>query len=358
MNMLKLLPLELKRLLQSRFTWLVIALTAFSPVLGLILYKPASATTMLSIYLANPAIAGGAAGGILFGVLTICEWDRAARHRVEVLMDAVVSPLSLALVRLSALMVCALCAFALTLLAWLPISKGLIGAVFDLSDYALAYLLFMGLALPLGILAAAAAYQFCRRADLALLLFAAFAALSLTLWADNWQLCWLNPCVWALSDDFSNVRIFRSVGYMRLTWLLALSGMWTLSWLCVRQYGKGLLGSLRQNIRRIYRPAIVVILLACSGTAYAAQPFVDHSNLDETAMTFAELDYAEGVVCTARSAQVFPDVQAGTLSGQASYWFANTSGKEQVVAFGVTPGYEISHVQANGEDAPFTLSDY
>ena len=51
MNMLKLLPLELKRLLQSRFTWLVIALTAFSPVLELILYKPASATTMLSIYL-------------------------------------------------------------------------------------------------------------------------------------------------------------------------------------------------------------------------------------------------------------------------------------------------------------------
>ena len=92
---------------------------------------------------------------------------------------------------------------------------------------------------------------------------------------------------------------------MRLTWLLALSGMWTLSWLCVRQYGKGLLGSLRQNIRRIYRPAIVVILLTCSGTAYAAQPFVDHSNLDETAMTFAELDDAEGVVCTARSAQVF-----------------------------------------------------
>lgn len=47
--------------------------------------------------------------------------------------------------------------------------------MFDLSDYALAYLIFMGLALPLGILAAAAAYQFCRRADLALLLFAAFA---------------------------------------------------------------------------------------------------------------------------------------------------------------------------------------
>ena len=109
-------------------------------------------------------------------------------------------------------------------------------------DYVLAYLLFMGLSLPLAILAAAAAYQFTRRTDLSLVLFAAFAGLSLTVWADNWQLCWLNPCVWALSDDFSNFRIFRSVAYMRLTWLAALAGVWTLSYLCIRQYGKGLLG--------------------------------------------------------------------------------------------------------------------
>lgn len=58
-------------------------------------------------------------------------------------------------------------------------------------DYVLAYLLLMGLALPLSILAAAAAYQFTRRVDLSLVLFAAFAALSLTVWADDWQLCWL-----------------------------------------------------------------------------------------------------------------------------------------------------------------------
>ncbi len=38
---------------------------------------------------------------------------------------------------------------------------------------------------PLSILAAAAAYQFTRRADLSLVLFAAFAALSLTVWADE-----------------------------------------------------------------------------------------------------------------------------------------------------------------------------
>ena len=313
---------------------------------------------MLSLYLANPAIAGGVVGGILFGLLTIFELDRVSRSRADVLMDAAVSPLTMALVRLLALLAAAVVTVALTMLVWLPISMHLIGSVFGGMDYVLAYLLLMGLALPLSILAAAAAYQFTRRVDLSLVLFAAFAALSLTVWADDWQLSWLNPCVWALSDDFSNFRIFRSVAWMRLTWLAALAGVWMVSYLCIRQYGKGVLGSLAASVRRIYRPAIALLLLVCSGTAYAAQPLVDQSNPDEMAMTFYEVPYAENVVCSGRSAQVFPNTSTGSLSGTASYQFQNTSGQEQNVAFGINPGYTISNVQVNGADVPFSVSEY
>ena len=357
MKTLRLFPLELGRLLRSRLTWLVMLLTVLGPVVGLYLYQSA-VSTMNSLYLANPAIAGGIAGGILFGLLAILELDRACRSRVDILTDAVVSPLTTALTRLLALLTTAVLTTTLTMLVWLPISAGLIGAVFDMVDYVLAYLLFMGLALPLGVLAAASAYQFTRRADLSLVVFAAFCGLSLTVWAENWQLCWLNPCVWALSDDFSNFRIYRSVAYMRLTWLAGLAGVWTLSYLCIRQYGKGALGSLARSIRRAYRPVIAVTLLACSGTAYAAQPMVDNSNPDQTAMTFFEIPYLDGVICTGRSAQVFPDVSAGTVRGKASYSFENSSGQEQKVALGVTPGYTISNVRANGETVPFSVGDY
>ena len=357
MKTLRLFPLELGRLLRSRLTWLVMLLTVLGPVVGLYLYQSA-VSTMNSLYLANPAIAGGIAGGILFGLLAILELDRACRSRVDVLVDAVVSPLTAALTRLSALLTTAVLTTTLTMLVWLPISAGRIGAVFDLVDYVLAYLLFLGLALPLGVLAAASAYQFTRRADLSLVVFAAFCGLSLTVWAENWQLCWLNPCVWALSDDFSNFRIYRSVAYMRLTWLAGLAGVWTLSYLCIRQYGKGALGSLARSIRRAYRPVIAVTLLACSGTAYAAQPMVDNSNPDQTAMTFFEIPYLDGVICTGRSAQVFPDVSAGTVRGKAGYSFENSSGQEQKVALGVTPGYTISNVRANGETVPFSVGDY
>ena len=358
MNRIRLFSLELERLLRSRRVWLVILLTAASPAAGLILYKPAAAGTVLTAYLANPAIAGGAAGGILLGLLTVFELDRAGRCRADTLVEAAVSPLDMALARLLALILAAALALGVTMLAWLPITMALAGPVFGGTDYALAYLLLMGLALPLSILAAASAYQLTCRADLALVLFAAFAALSLTVWSDNWQLCWLNPCVWALSDDFSNLRIFRSVAWMRFTWLAALAGVWTVSWLCIRRYGKGLPGSLARNGRRARRPAAALLLLACSAAAFIAQPMVDRSNPDQTVMAFYEIPYAEGVVCTGRSAQVYPDTAAGTVSGRASYSFENTSGQEQSVALGVNPGYAISSVRVNGADAPFSVSDY
>lgn len=358
MKTLRNFSLELGRLLQSRLTWLVLLLTVISPVAGLTLYKPATAETMLSMYLANPAIAGGVVSGILFGLLTVYELDRSGRSRVDILMNAIVSPMRSALIRMLALIVTSLLGLILTMLVWLPVSFTQAGSVLDMTNYCLAYLLFMGLALPCSILAAAACYQFSQRADLSIVLFAAFAALSLTIWANNWQLCWLNPCVWALSDDFTNFRIFRSVLYMRLTWLAALSGVWVLSWCCIRQHGKGILGSLLRSSRRVYRPVIAVLLITCSGVAYAAQPIVDQSNPDETAMTFLEIPYLEGVVCTGRSAEVYPDTAAGTVTGRAAYRFLNSSGQAQTAAFGVTPGYTVSSVKANGEDVPFSVGDY
>ena len=357
MKTIRLFSLELGRLLRSRLTWLVILLTAVSPAAGLILYQPAYSDTMLSLYLANPALAGGVGGGILFALLTIFELDRTGRSRVDMLMDAAVSPHTMAWVRLLALLAGAVLATALTMAVWLPISLGLIGSVFTGTDYVLSYLLFLGLALPLSILAAASAYQITRRADLSLVLFAAFAGLSLTVWADQWQLCWLNPSVWAMSDDFTNFRLFRSVAYVRLTWLGILAGVWAVSYLCIRRYGKGLLGSLARGLRRLYRPAIALVLLACSGTAYAAQPFYDNSNPDLNAMELYNLDYAEGVTFLDRTVQVFPDTQAGTVEGRAVYRFQNASGQGWTVYFGVDPGYDLT-AAVDGEAVPAVRTGY
>ena len=145
MKTLKDFSFELSRLLQSRLTWLVLLLTAISPVAGLMLYKSATAETMLSMYLANPAIAGGVVSGILFGLLTVYELDRSGRSRVDILMNAIVSPMRSALIRMLALIVTALLGLFLAMLVWFPLTFALAGSVLDMTNYCLAYLLFMGL---------------------------------------------------------------------------------------------------------------------------------------------------------------------------------------------------------------------
>ncbi len=316
---------ELARLLRGRLTWLAAALTVLSPLAGLTVYRSASADTMQSLYVANPALAGGVLGGLFFALLTLCDCARTSRCRVEVLCDAAVSPLTAALARLMALLGTAALTLALTLLTWLPWTAHTVGAVFDGGDYLLAYLILMGLALPLCILLAGAAWQFTRRFDLSLVLVAALAALSLTIWRDNWQLCWLNPCVWALSDDFSNFRILRSAAYMRLTWLLGLAGLWALSYLCIRRYGRGPLGSLARTARRVYRPLLAAALLLlrlelCRSALHRPQqPGSQRHDLPDDGT-------AGGVACLRRSRPGHAGQQGGHGWRYGSYQLQNTTG--------------------------------
>ena len=103
--------LELTRLLQNRLTWLAVLLTALSPIAGLTVYHPlysnsesSYVTTMQGMYLANPALAGGVLGAVVFVILTVWSMDRLRRDGMEALTHAVVSPMTAALTRLGALL--------------------------------------------------------------------------------------------------------------------------------------------------------------------------------------------------------------------------------------------------------------
>ena len=145
---------------------------------------------------------------------------------------------------------------------------------------------------------------------------------------------------------------------MRLTWLTALAGIWALSLLCIRRYGKGLFGSLARSVRRIYRPAVVFVLLGCSVTAYAAQPVVDHSNPDETAMTFWETS-PSGRSHLLRLYRISVSRHIFRLSDR--FGGLPFSQHLRPLSDGVLrhqPGYSVSSVRANGEEVSFAVGDY
>lgn len=362
MSILRQFRLELTRLLQSRLTRLAILLTAISPIVGLTVYRPLFSvsesgyvTTMQGMDLANPALAGGIFGAVIFAILTVLSMDRLRQDGMETLFHAVVSPMTASLTHLGALLCLSVLAWLITMLAWLPYTMFKLGAIFDAESYFLIYVIFMYGAMPLAILFVSAAHQLSRRPDVSLILFAAFAVLSLTVWSSQWQLCWLNPCVSAISDDFSNNRILCSVAYMRLSWLLALSGLWCLSYLCVRRYGKGLFASLCHNVRRFCRLALALLLAVCAVFTYVKQPFLDHSEAEPDYDFLFASEYQEAVFCDSWSAKVRPKPSSGRLEGTAMYQLLNLSGEEQRIELRMNPGYQVQSVRANGADVPFSL---
>lgn len=351
---------EIGRLFRNRLTWLAIAVTGLSPAAGLWLYRPlassseaAYSVSLTGAYLGNPALAGGIGSAVIFALLTALECSRSHRSRVDLLTDAMLSPLCMGFCRIGALSLAALTAQAVTLIAWMPFTMLQTGSVFRGWLYVAVYLSFMLPSTLFAILFTASAYQISRRLDLTLVLFAAFALLSMTAWSESWLLRWINPPVYSMSDDFGNTRLLQSVLYNRLFWLLLLCGLCAVSFLCVRRYGKGLFGSAARNVRKVYLPLLVVVCLLSGYAVYTYQPFLDHSKAEIDMDAYYNIAYNEYVFFDAIHVEARPNLSTGRFYGTALYSLHNTSGKPQTISLYVNPGYRVSSVTANQASVAF-----
>lgn len=356
MKTLSLLRVETGRLLRQPLTWLCCALTVLAPLAGYSFFRPTIGDSMAAQFLANPMLTGGLAGSVLFAVLMLHSLDRPRRSGAQALADAIVPPLAMHAVRLAAvLLTAALTALAAGLL-YLPCTAYRLDIVFSPADYWLAVLLFFFSGPVMGALAAAAAGQLTGRLDVSLLAVAAALVFSRGQWcAESFLAQWSVPLVSTLSDAFGSAIVWRTALYSRLVWLCLLGGGWLLSLLCVRQYGKGALGSFARHARIFALPLLALALLGAGAYLWRAQPFVDHSPENYAELITQQPDRANEQLSTESTAL---DVRVdsfvlGTLSGTGTYQLRNASGKPQTLYFSLNPGYTVQSVAANGEDIPF-----
>ncbi len=347
------LRVETGRLFRSSAAWLVAGLTLLSPLLGYAGFQPAAAMTRASRLVANPALAGALCGAVLFALLTLWEMDRVHRAEVAVLTDTVVSPAVLNAARQAALLLLGTVTGVLALLLYLPYTAVQMGTVFDLRDTVGCYLILMMMGLWLGSLFAGAFYQATRRVDVSFVLIAACALLSMSqYWHQDFLLRWINPIIPVLSDDFSNRQPLWMALYNRAFWLLVLGGLWALSSLCTRRYGKGLFRSFAWNARRAYVPALAILLIICGVTAYAGQPFVNHAPLDVYADA-AAAERSEDVTLLSTHVDARPNLTWGTQHGTATYHMRNTGSESVRQLVSINCGYTVKSLAVNGQPTAF-----
>lgn len=347
---------ELSRLLHNPWTWLTAALTAMAPLAGYALFKSTIGDSMAALYLAEPMLAGGSAGTLLFAVLMLVSLDKPRHSGIGAITDAVISPLAMCVARLLAVLTAALLTAVAVGLLYLPYTAWKLDIIFSLSDYLLAVLLFLLSGPVMGAVAAGMVWQLARRLDVSLLAVLAAQIFSLSrVCRYSFLAHWSVPLVSTLSDSFGSDIVWRTALYSRLVWLCLLGGGWLLSLLCVRQYGKGLIGSFITHARKIALPIMAMVMVMCGAALWQYQPFVDHSPANWTELIDAEEDrYNESLTLESAKLDVSIDSYLlGTMSGTAVFNINNSSGEPQDLYFEINTGYRIRTVKANGQDIPF-----
>lgn len=303
----------------------------------------------------------------MFALLSLYEFHRVNKNRTEALTDSIMSPHVMSVVKILSVLTVALAAALLTAVLYLPYTVFRMGEVFDLSDYVKSYGVLMLPSLWLAVLATSAFYQIFRRVDLSFLCFAALAFFSMGKWSsDIYLLRWINPLVPVLSSNFSNEVVFRTAGYARLFWFTLFGGLWFISLLYLRNYGKGLFRSFAYNLRKAYLPVMSVLLIAGSYSLFSAEPFIDHAPLvkpDTSGNTGGGLTITtsggeetenQHLSLLDTRIDVLLDTRRSRLDGTSTYRIENTGGQPQELTLEINPGYTIRNITANGTGVSFT----
>lgn len=352
MNFLFYLKVEINRIFHNKSTYLIILLSCLSPLLGYKFYTPATMDTKAAIYIANPVLAGTVGSSILFGLFILYELNRIHKEQTDVITDSIVSPVTLYWTRFLSVMSVSFVTIILTMIVYFPYTVTKVGNVFTSSLYLFSYLIIMLPGMWIASLITAFLYQLTRRVDLSVVLFVVTIIPCYTVYfADEFLLRWINPIVPIFSDDFSNTRTLLTVLYNRMFWLIALIGLFIISTLFVRCYGKGLFGTTVHNSRKIYLPILAIILLVTSSTVYHNQPFYNHAPADVLERE-PKLDEKAYLMKTHVDAK--PNVKKHTHHGTATYEIINKNKKVTDQYLMINPGYKIESFTANGQPVDYT----
>jgi len=351
---------ELKRLALSKFTWVAAVFSLCSPLLGYWM-QLSNPDVMTGQFIANPVLAGTIVGAVIWALLIIVESNRIYRAQASMLIDAIASPRSMALIRVAAVMTFSGLIWLLSLLIYLPYTMLNLGFLFTIDLYVLSFLVLMLPTWWISILFASALSQISQRIELTGLLYAFLVFFSFSGFISNNLFgTWLNPIVLTFSDGFSSLYFLRIAFYTRLLWLTISGGLWVFSLLCIRKYQKNIFGSFWIGIRKAYIPAAAGLLFFAGVFLWINQPFVDHGpaefifedfvspSRDNFRAPISEVTY-----------RLSPNTSTGRLHGVAEF---NAEGARQGTSgsssIWLNPGYRIISIEYDNNKADFTTTPY
>ena len=346
MRYCRLLYSECKRLILCKATYLVIILSALSPLLGIT--NNWQFETKTNLYIGNLSLMLLFFTSVFFGLFTILQLHREKKFQTNVLTNAIISPLIFYVIKTVAILILSAITMAVIGILYFPYSYINMGDYFKLWDFLMMFIIFPIPAVAIAVLLGALCYGIFSSLSLSIIMFFTnILIVTSTYFAEDFIIHWINPYVPTMSDHYGNGQIYRIMIYSLFICGLFYLGTYIFSILCIRRYGKNIIGCILKNSKHFTLPIMSVIALVGSIMLYNNEPFFDNTPYDYEFSNGSYANTNDNLTTSNMHGVITPNFFFGTLKGDISCDIANKSSEDTILNMELNVGYKVKNISLN-----------
>ncbi|APF27991.1 putative membrane protein [Clostridium sporogenes] len=362
---------ETKRILKSRFTQIIILLASVFPLIAALLSPyitkdisklilGINSSTLLSQTILFPAKAGAVLSTLAFTALTVFEFDKILRFRVNYIIEPISSSVKINLTKITGLMCAGLISTVGSMIIMIPHYIFNMGSLTNFSYFLLSYSIIIFGSIVLTILMTAGFYLIFRNVNITCIIMLLAVLFSFFTGNINYQYMWVQTGASGLSENFGSGNILLGMLWNRLLGLSIAMSIFLFGMLCNRCYEKGLFKSLFKNCRK-YKLLPICFLVSLFGVFFVFQnePIFKSLSLTDVASTLIsgkkETPVNTNVIGTSN---ILVDLKIekdkNCASGAYFQELQNSTDKPQNIYFELADGYHINEIKLDNVDINYT----
>ncbi|WP_460279709.1 gluzincin family metallopeptidase [Clostridium senegalense] len=359
---------ETKRLLKCRFTQIIILLTSVFPLICALLSPyinedisslifGINSSTLLSQTILFPAKAGAVLSTFAFTALTVFEFDKIRRFRVNYIIEPIASSIKINLTKITGLMCAGLISTVGSMIIMIPHYIFNMGSLTNFSYFLLNYSLIIFGSIVLSTLITAGFYLIFRNINITCIIMFLTVIFSFFAGIINYQYMWVQTGANGLSENFGNGNTVLGMLWNRLFGLSVAMSIFLFGMLCDRCYEKGVLKSLLKNCKK-YKILLICFLISSFGAFFVFQnePIFKAVSLGDLMSAVISGGSQDTPVSTnvIGTSNIFVDLKIEKNKSYATGAYfqelQNGTDKSQNIYFELADGYHINEIKLDNVD--------
>ncbi|MFA9463098.1 MAG: hypothetical protein ACERKN_02290 [Velocimicrobium sp.] len=362
---------ETKRILKSRFTQIIVLLASIFPLIGSLLLPyinqdistlifGINSSTLLSQTILFPAKAGAVLATLAFTALTVFEFDKMLRFRVNYIIEPISSSIKIHLTKLTSLICVGLFSTVGSMIIMIPHYIFNIGSLTNFSYFLLSYSLIIFGSIVLATLMTAGFYLIFRNVNITCIIMFLAVLFSFLAGSIDYQYMWIQTGASGLSEHFGSGTIILGMIWNRLFGLLVAISIFLFGLLCDRCYEKGLFNSFFKNCQK-YKLLPICFLVSLFGVFFVFQNepiFKSLSLVDFSSILISGKKDTPVNTNVIGTSNIFVDLEIEKdkkyATGTYIQKLQNNTDKPQKIYFELADGYHINTVKLDNVDINYT----